>query len=168
MAIDGVSGVSGVSDVGLIEAPQFEPEALPAAEPAGFSTTDDFTPAEEAAPVDLTGGAEMFVNQLVHDDGQGTGLTGLDPRGLLPAFEQATGLVAGPPEDRHALPPAQQIQFLAQTIASTGNNMEAAAIWHAGPRGTNTQAGREYVDIIKGWISGTDPRFGPFVANLFK
>lgn len=93
-----------------------------------------------------------FHNFIVHDDGTGHGLLGLDDPGLLPEFEawvrevkggQGTYYV-GRGEGARSIPVEWQIEFAAMTLArysrDVGGDYAAARAWHSGV------AGRESVD----------------------
>ncbi|MFN0145055.1 MAG: hypothetical protein ACKVT1_00975, partial [Dehalococcoidia bacterium] len=94
-----------------------------------------------------------FKNFLVHFDGTGHGLIGLDDNGLLPSFETWAGMTVGRGAAAISIPPGLQMRFLAKTIAELtarhGNAFAAAREWHAGRGGMNGPAGLHYEQLIR-------------------
>jgi peptidoglycan hydrolase-like protein with peptidoglycan-binding domain len=107
-----------------------------------------------------------YQNHIVHDDGTGHGLIGLDDNGLKGDFEKWSGLRVGSGADAISIPPAKQIEFLAKTISvlSTqyygGDQMAAAREWHAGAGGVNKADGLEYEQLVRGHLAESD------IANM--
>src|SRR5262249_49782932 len=58
-----------------------------------------------------------FKNFIVHDDGTGHGLVGIDDNGLMSDFEGWSGLSCGRGAAAIAIPPAVQLEYCARTIA---------------------------------------------------
>ena len=111
-----------------------------------------------------------FKNWGVHHDGTGHGLIGLDDNGLLPSFEQWSGLDIGRGANARTIPPEKQIEFLAKTIGEMtqryGDSFAAARAWHRGPGNMNDSRGRHYEDLIRGHMNrlfpgGQTPPSGP-------
>ena len=103
-----------------------------------------------------------FVNVRVHRDGTGHGLIGLDDNGLLPYFEQWSGLSVGRGRQARSIPPVLQLEYLARTIAALtqahgGNVMLAARQWHTGSPGIWSAAGDTYEALIRGHIARLFP-----------
>lgn len=97
-----------------------------------------------------------FKNHLVHDDGTGHGLIGLDDRGRLPEFERWSGLRVGRGRAAVSIPPEKQLEFLAKTLAAStreyGDPLAAAREWHRGPGGMDDRLGRHYQRLIEGHV----------------
>jgi len=78
-----------------------------------------------------------FRNWRGHRDGTGHGLFGLDDNGLLPDFEQWSGLRVGRGQQASSIPPRPQIEFAARILAAFtqqfGSAINAARVWHRGP-----------------------------------
>ena len=103
-----------------------------------------------------------FVNVRVHHDGTGHGLIGLDDNGLLPFFEQWSGLSVGRDGHARSIPPALQLEYLARTIAALaqahgGNFLIAARQWHTGAFGIWGVHGDNYEVLIRGHIARLFP-----------
>ncbi len=99
-----------------------------------------------------------FVNWRVHRDGTGHGLIGLDDNGLLPDFEQWSGLNFGRGQACQPIPPALQVEYLARTIAAiatqhNGDDFAAARQWHRGPRLMDDERGMGYQTLIEGHVA---------------
>ena len=98
-----------------------------------------------------------FKNFLVHFDGTGHGLIGLDDNGLLPDFEQKMGIFVGRGHNAISIPPDLQMQYLAMTIAAMardhgGDSFAAAREWHRGRGLMNDSLGFRYQSLIEGHI----------------
>jgi SH3-like domain-containing protein len=91
-----------------------------------------------------------FTNWRVHRDHTGHGLFGLDDNGLLPDFEEFSGLSVGRGDDAVSIPPKPQIEYTCRTIAaytlSFGSAINAARVWHHGPGLWQDALGQEYED----------------------
>lgn len=98
-----------------------------------------------------------FKNFLIHFDGTGHGLIGLDDNGLKPSFEAWCGQSFGKGEDSRSIPPSLQVRFLAKTIGELtqlhGDAIAAAREWHAGRGGMNGAHGVHYEALIRGHIA---------------
>ncbi len=98
-----------------------------------------------------------FTNWRVHRDGHGHGLLGLDDRGLLPEFEIWSGLTCGRGADAISIPPGLQLEFGARTIAAFteqyGSALNAARVWHRGPRAWMDEQGDYYDGRIRAHIA---------------
>ena len=97
-----------------------------------------------------------FTNFRVHRDGTGHGLIGLDDNGLLPDFEQWSGLSVGRGATAISIPPKLQIEYLSKAIAAYtlqyGSAMIAARVWHRGPGLWQDSLGQQYEDLIRAHI----------------
>jgi SH3-like domain-containing protein len=100
-----------------------------------------------------------FKNYLVHFDGHGRGLVGLDDRYMLLDCEQWCGekFVQGGQVIK-PIPPALQIEFCARTIANYsgscgGNPYNAARAWHRGLGGWQDEAGANYERLLRAHIA---------------
>jgi hypothetical protein len=97
-----------------------------------------------------------FKNYLVHHDGTGHGLIGLDDNGLLPDFERWSGSSYGRGRAASAIPPAQQIEYCAMIIAGYarkyGGAYAGCRAWHRGERLMDDQRGQHYEDLIRGHV----------------
>lgn len=102
-----------------------------------------------AAIVDQESG---FKNYLVHFDGTGHGLVGLDDNGLLPDFERWSGLSVGRGANAASIPPELQMEYLAKTLASLtakyGDSLTAAREWHTGAGGVWSGEGNLYASLM--------------------
>jgi hypothetical protein len=99
-----------------------------------------------------------FTNWLVHADGTGHGLIGLDDHGLLPDFETWSGFAVGRGHSARSIPPELQLNYLAKTIAAMARNhggsfLAACREWHRGPTLMNDALGFHYQDLIEAHIS---------------
>jgi hypothetical protein len=102
-----------------------------------------------------------FTNHLVHRDGTGHGLIGLDDGGLKPDFEQwvrntkgVPGYTIGNGANAISIRPDWQMEYLAKTIAELtpkygGNIMMAAREWHTGAGGVFSGEGALYEQLIR-------------------
>ncbi len=103
-----------------------------------------------------------YKNHIVHDDGTGHGLIGLDDNGLKGDFEKWSGLRVGSGADAVSIPPEKQIEFLAKTISELstqyygGDQMAAAREWHAGAGGVNKADGLDYEQLVRGHLAESD------------
>ncbi len=97
-----------------------------------------------------------FKNHLVHRDGTGHGLIGLDDNGLLPDFEKWSGLSVGRGHGARSIPPAKQLEYLAKVIGDytkkLGDPYAAARAWHRGVGGMNDGRGVSYQKLIEGHV----------------
>ncbi|MBI3184437.1 MAG: C39 family peptidase [Myxococcales bacterium] len=102
-----------------------------------------------------------FKNYGVHQDGTGHGLIGLDDNGLLPSFEQWSGVDVGRGSGARTIPPELQVEFLAKTIGELtrthGDGFAAAREWHRGRGAMNDSAGYNYQKLIQGHIAELFP-----------
>jgi hypothetical protein len=93
-----------------------------------------------------------FRNLIVHHDGTGHGLIGLDDGGLLSDFEQWTGQGFGRGAGARTIPPEWQIEYLAKTLAEYtrkfGAVMMAARAWHTGEGGRHSAEGDFYEQCL--------------------
>jgi hypothetical protein len=98
-----------------------------------------------------------FTNWRVHQDGTGHGLFGLDDNGLLPDFEQWSGLACGRGRSAISIPPKPQIAYCARTIAALtrqyGTAYDAARVWHRGPGLWRDKLGDRYEQLIRGHVA---------------
>lgn len=107
-----------------------------------------------------------YQNHIVHDDGTGHGLIGLDDNGLKGDFEKWSGMTVGSGANAASIPPEKQIEFLAKTLSEVsknyyqGDQFAAAREWHTGPGGVNSADGREYEQLVRGHMRESD------IANL--
>ncbi len=107
-----------------------------------------------------------YKNHIVHDDGTGHGLIGLDDNGLKSDFEKWSGTTVGTGADAASIQPEKQIEFLAKTLSEVsksyyqGDQFAAAREWHTGPGGVNSADGREYEQLVRGHMGASD------IANL--
>lgn len=102
-----------------------------------------------------------FTNWIVHRDGTGHGLTGLDDGGLKPDFERWVRQTKGIPDytvgnggDARSIEPDWQMEYLAKTISEltnkyNGNIMAAAREWHTGAGGVWSGEGDLYESLIR-------------------
>jgi len=103
-----------------------------------------------------------YKNYIVHNDGTGHGLIGLDDNGLKPDFERWSGFKVGRGASAVSIPPGKQIEFLAMTISTLarnyyqGNQFAAAREWHAGAGGFDGADGRLYERLVRGHMADTD------------
>jgi soluble lytic murein transglycosylase-like protein len=92
-------------------------------------------------------------NLIVHRDGTGHGLIGLDDGGLKGDFEDEYDLKVGRGSNARRIPPEKQIEFLAMTLAEGtkdfGNVWVAVRAWHAGRAGRNRAEGKKYERDVK-------------------
>lgn len=98
-----------------------------------------------------------FKNWRVHLDGTGYGLFGLDDNGMLPAFEEWSGLSVGRGADHKPTTPNQQVEFTAKTLRQyqdqLGSAILAAQAWHRGLGAYTDELGVAYGETIKGHIA---------------
>jgi cell wall-associated NlpC family hydrolase len=94
-----------------------------------------------------------FKNYLVHNDGTGHGLIGLDDNGLLPDFERWSGLSCGRGRSASPIPPAKQIEYCAMIIAGYarkyGGAYAGSRAWHRGEGLMNDDRGQQYEALIR-------------------
>ncbi len=97
-----------------------------------------------------------FTNWRVHRDGTGHGLFGLDDNGLLPDFEQWSGVSCGRGHGAISIPPGLQIDYCAKTIAALtqqyGSAYNAARVWHRGPGLWGDARGDNYESLVRSHI----------------
>jgi hypothetical protein len=98
-----------------------------------------------------------FKNWLVHADGTGHGLIGLDDNGLLPDFERWSGYPVGRGSNARSIPPELQLTYLAKEIATMARNrggdaMAACREWHRGASKMNDPQGFHYQELIQAHI----------------
>jgi len=97
-----------------------------------------------------------FRNWRVHADHTGHGLFGLDDNGLLPDFEQWSGLACGRGDNAVSIPPVPQIRYCAKTIAAFmstfGSAINAARVWHRGPNLWRDARGDNYEELMHAHI----------------
>lgn len=97
-----------------------------------------------------------WVNRLVHDDGHGRGLLGLDDRYGLIEFQQWCGSswIGDGPDG--SIAPVLQIEFLAMWLSEKttvyGTSIEAARAWHAGEAGRDSAEGVLYESLVRDHI----------------
>lgn len=98
-----------------------------------------------------------FKNWRVHLDGTGYGLFGLDDNGMLPAFEQWSGLSVGRGSDHKPTTPNQQIEYTAMQLRKyqdqLGSAILAAQAWHRGLGAYTDDRGQAYGETIKGHMA---------------
>ena len=98
-----------------------------------------------------------FRNWRVHFDGTGHGLLGLDDNGMLPGFEQWSGLSVGRGQDAASIPIVPQIRYAAMALAGysrrLGGPYAAARAWHRGEGLMNDARGRQYEDLIRAHVT---------------
>jgi hypothetical protein len=94
-----------------------------------------------------------FTNWRVHNDGTGHGLLGLDDNGLLPGFEQWSGLRIGRGLNAVSIPVVPQITYAAIVLAkyaqTYGDSYAAARAWHRGQGAMNDALGQAYEQLIR-------------------
>jgi hypothetical protein len=103
-----------------------------------------------------------MVNYLVHRDGYGIGLVGLDPRGELESFSRWSGFRAIDEKNvRRAIPPALQMEYLALRLSELrtlyrGDIWRALAAWHTGGNPDNDYVGkvRAHIAALQGLPKG--------------
>jgi SH3-like domain-containing protein len=97
-----------------------------------------------------------FQNRRVHDDHTGHGLFGFDDNGLLPDFEQWSGLACGRGDNAISIPPGPQIRYCAKTVAAFtstfGSAINAARVWHRGPSLWRDARGDNYEELMRAHI----------------
>jgi hypothetical protein len=101
---------------------------------------------------EIVGQESTFRNLIVHDDGTGHGLIGLDDGGLLSDFEGWTGQRFGRGAGAACIPPEWQIEYLAKTLAEFtrefGSVIMAARAWHTGAGGRFSPEGDFYEQCL--------------------
>jgi hypothetical protein len=94
-----------------------------------------------------------FKNWLVHLDGTGHGLFGLDDNGLLPDFERWSNTYVGRGISAGSIPPERQIEYATMKLAEYariyGDPYTGAQVWHRGPTLWPDQAGQNYNRLIR-------------------
>jgi len=94
-----------------------------------------------------------FTNWRVHRDGTGHGLFGLDDNGLLPDFEQFSGISCGRGLTAISIPPKPQVDYACKIIAGYtrqfGSAINAARVWHRGASLWQDELGQHYEDLIR-------------------
>jgi hypothetical protein len=102
-----------------------------------------------------------FTNWRVHRDGTGHGLFGLDDNGLLPDFEQSSGISCGRGFAAISIPPKPQIDYACKIIAAYalqfGSAINAARVWHRGPTLWQDELGQHYADLIRAHLQTLFP-----------
>jgi SH3-like domain-containing protein len=97
-----------------------------------------------------------FKNVRVHNDGTGHGLFGFDDNGLLPDFEQWSGIQVGRGQAAISIPPRPQMEYCARIIAAYtlqfGNAINAARVWHRGAGLWQDDRGQNYENLIRAHI----------------
>jgi hypothetical protein len=97
-----------------------------------------------------------FRNYRVHFDGTGHGLLGLDDGGMLPGFEQWSGLRIGRGPGAESIPVVLQIRYAAKVLAGYarqyGDPYAAARAWHRGTGAMNDARGQNYEQLIRGHV----------------
>jgi len=100
-----------------------------------------------------------FKNYLVHFDGHGRGLVGVDDRFMLLDMEQWCGeQFVRDGQVIRPIPPALQIEFCAKTIATYsgscgGDPYNAARAWHRGLGAWRDETGANYERLIRAHIA---------------
>lgn len=95
-----------------------------------------------------------FHNYRVHRDGTGHGLLGYDDGGLLPDFEQWSGLSVGRGPTAAIIPVEPQLEFAARQLRKFQDyygedEYVGARAWHAGGSGRNSDRGKSYETLIR-------------------
>lgn len=94
-----------------------------------------------------------FKNYRVHFDGTGHGLFGLDDNGMLPSFEQFSGISVGRGATANIIPIEPQIEFakhiLSQYSQKYGGPYQAARVWHRGEGQYQDTLGDKYEALIR-------------------
>jgi SH3-like domain-containing protein len=102
-----------------------------------------------------------FTNWRVHRDHTGHGLFGLDDNGLLPDFEQFSGINVGRGDNAISIPPKPQIEYACKIIAgytlSFGGAMNAARVWHRGAGLWQDPLGQHYEDLVRAHLQELFP-----------
>jgi hypothetical protein len=102
-----------------------------------------------------------FTNWRVHRDHTGHGLFGLDDNGLLPDFEQFSGISVGRGDDAISIPPKPQIEYACKIIAgytlSFGSAINAARVWHRGAGLWQDSLGQRYEDLVRAHLQELFP-----------
>lgn len=97
-----------------------------------------------------------FKNYRVHFDGTGHGLFGLDDGGMLPDFEQWSGLSVGRGDGAISIPPTLQIAYVAMAlqryVATYGDKWAACRAWHRGGGAMNDELGQRYEQLIRAHV----------------
>lgn len=106
-----------------------------------------------------------FKNYLVHRDGTGHGLLGLDDNGLLGDFEQwvrqtkpgQESYSVGRGSAAQSIDPEWQIEYAAKKLSELsrayGGDLAATRVWHRGPTYYNDAQGWNYQNLITGHMS---------------
>ena len=94
-----------------------------------------------------------FRNYIVHNDGTGHGLFGLDDGGLLPDYERWSGTYVGRGSLASTIPPEKQIEYAAMMLARYaqiyGDPYIGTQVWHRGPSLWPDAAGQNYNRLIR-------------------
>lgn len=94
-----------------------------------------------------------FRNYTVHDDGTGFGLFGLDDNGMLPAFEQWSGLSVGRGAGHGRVSPDKQIEYTTMQLKRYadvyGDPILATQAWHRGGGAYLDERGVNYGNLIR-------------------
>ena len=94
-----------------------------------------------------------FKNYVVHADGTGYGLFGLDDNGLLPDFERWSGILVGRGHNHKSISPTHQIAYAAYQLAryqsAYGDAYSACRAWHRGGGLMNDSRGQNYEALIR-------------------
>ena len=102
-----------------------------------------------------------FKNYVVHADGTGYGLFGLDDNGMLPAFEQWSGIQMGRGRNHRSVSPTIQIAYAAYQLARYasvyGDQYAACRAWHRGGGLMNDSRGYNYEALIRSHVRALFP-----------
>src|SRR5262249_32280698 len=126
----------------------------------GLKTAIEATATKYGADAEVLAGIvaqeSTFHNYRVHQDGTGHGLIGLDDNGLLPNFEQWSGLSCGRGATAIIIPPQLQLDYCAMVLADysrrLGGFFNAAAAWHRGEGHYQDSLGQNYQGLIRDHI----------------